>query len=568
MQLIRNTIIEIGRAIIPERARLRLGRLRWVREFLHSSGDSFMQYKEKGYPCEIPPMDIETGLDFLVLELPPRYMPLMPNGLGYLYNILLKCNVSFQILDANISLYHKFHENRLRNGLTNVSTSADYLLPEDPWDNTNTAEWGKEEVINHFWPELEDLIMKIKGRPPKALGISLSGINRKLAKRFVAAIRENIPGIVIVVGGYDCVYAKLGPFLFQDFDYMVIGEAEATLQPLMEAIAKGEQVRDLPGIISRYDTPQRMWSAPLLENLDEIDWPKYQWAKHHWYQTYDRKHLVPISASRGCKWSKCRFCAECFTFRKRNAIEVVNEIEHFVKLGFHSFHFNESDVNGDPQNLYDICSDIIRRDLHVNLVGQLRVDRRNTQEYLEHLARAGFRHLRFGVDGWNDRLLQIQRKGYKMDVVFQNIRDCSNAGITTTVNIVIGVPGETDEDINEVISNILKCRNYLHTIESFNTLLLACGSEYYSNPDAYKIRFRKPKEEIYREYADYIPTELWYSEEPYIDQEVRMRRLDKITSELYKHGMNIGGFASKVIENLKHKAPESARSGQAIDENR
>jgi radical SAM superfamily enzyme YgiQ (UPF0313 family) len=558
--IVQNKLIKFLKSLIPVSIKQKIKKLRWVNKFYRSNDYDydFAQYKlTGGYPCEIPPLDVEPNLDFLALELPPRYMPFMPNGVGYLYNILLKCNINFQILDVNISLYHRFHENRLRNNLKNISTPNGYVLPRDPWDNTNTNEWSKEDLIDYFWPDIEPLIEKIKVNPPKAIGISLSGFNRKLANRFIKAIKKEIPEIIIIVGGYDCVYKDLGPVLFPDFDYMVIGEAEATLQPLMAAVLNGKTVKDLPGIISRFDTLDRTWTAPVLEDIDEIDWPKYQWAKHYWYQTYDRRHLIPITGSRGCNWSRCRFCAECFHFRKRNPEEVVNEIEYFTKLGFHTFHFNESDVNGDPQNLYDICSEIIRRSLKVKLVGQLRIDRRNTPEYLNHLAKAGFKHLRFGVDGWNDRLLRLMRKGYNMSMVFQNLRDCHRAGIVTTVNMVIGVPGEAEEDIDECIANFIKCKDFIHSVESFNTLLLACGSDYYSNPEQHKIRFRWRREDIYDKYADYIPTDLWYSEDPYIDQEIRLNRLNKILDKLYLNGVNIGPFATKVIERLKNRAPES-----------
>jgi radical SAM superfamily enzyme YgiQ (UPF0313 family) len=149
------------------------------------------------------------------------------------------------------------------------------------------------------------------------------------------------------------------------------------------------------------------------------------------------------------------------------------------------------------------------------------------------------------------------RKGYNMSMVFQNLRDCHRAGIVTTVNMVIGVPGEAEEDIDECIANFIKCKDFIHSVESFNTLLLACGSDYYSNPEQHKIRFRWRREDIYDKYADYIPTDLWYSEDPYIDQEIRLNRLNKILDKLYLNGVNIGPFATKVIERLKNRAPES-----------
>jgi len=146
-----------------------------------------------------------------------------------------------------------------------------------------------------------------------------------------------------------------------------------------------------------------------------------------------------------------------------------------------------------------------------------------------------------------------------MSIVFQNLRDCYTSGITTTVNIVIGVPGETEKDVDETIENIIQCKDFISEVISFNTLILTCGSDYYREPEKYKIRFRNNREEIYKEYPHFIPTDLWYSENPYIDQKIRLRRLDRIATELYKNGINIGSFAAKVIENLRGGAKKAPK---------
>ena len=65
------------------------------------------------YPLNIPVLTIQRGLDFLLLELPPRYHPMMPNGIGYLHNALLKTGVSFQTVDANVLMYHRYHQARI-----------------------------------------------------------------------------------------------------------------------------------------------------------------------------------------------------------------------------------------------------------------------------------------------------------------------------------------------------------------------------------------------------------------------------------------------------------------------
>ena len=72
------------------------------------------------------------------------------------------------------------------------------------------------------------------------------------------------------------------------------------------------------------------------------------------------------------------------------AAKVADEIENMVRRGLHGFHFNESNVNGNPRMLYDLCTEILRRGLKVQLVGQLRIHKGSTAEYFRHLREAGF----------------------------------------------------------------------------------------------------------------------------------------------------------------------------------
>lgn len=512
------------------------------------------------YPLDIPTIAIEPSLDFLLLELPPRYQPMMPNGIGYVHNVLLKTGVRFQTVDVNVLMYHRYHQARILGGRPLVAAGG-YVMKDDPWENIHTAEWEREDVLDFFWPEIADLLQQIVKSGVKAVGISVHASNRVLAKRFVRELRALTPEVVVVVGGYDCVYAHVGPVLFPDFDYMVIFEGELTIGPLVSALARGQRPKDVPGILSRFDSPGRVWeSAPLLADLDSVDYPRYQWADNMvLYQTYDRKHLVPITASRGCKWGRCRFCGERFPFRNRAPAKIADEIETMYRRGLHTFHFNESDVNGNPQMLYDLCTEILHREMKVQLVGQLRIHKDSTAEYFRHLHEAGFRYLRFGVDAWSENTIRLQRKGYTIPMVIQNLRDCHASGIFTAANLVLGVPGETEEDVDEMIRNIVACKRYVQSIESLNTLILTGGGDYLRNPDEYKIRFRGDKAAILREHPYYVPPALWYSEDPYIDQDVRLRRLDRICVALHSSGVNIGAFASRVLEQLKAEpAPAKA----------
>jgi len=207
-------------------------------------------------------------------------------------------------------------------------------------------------------------------------------------------------------------------------------------------------------------------------------------------------------------------------------------------------------MNGDPDALLAICDEIIRRKLSISLCGQLRIDKRSTREFFDHLRRAGCTALRFGVDGWTDHTLRLQRKGYNMRIVEENLRNCHQAGIRVAVNLVLGVPGETDADVQEMIANFLKNRAQIDLVESVNTLILSAGSEYYREPDRHNIRFRGDRYEIFLKYPHAIPAELWYSVAPYIDHEVRAQRLKTICAALARAGIPMGDFAKNVVEKI------------------
>ena len=483
------------------------------------------------YPIEIPPIDFLPKQDFILLELPPRYMPMMPNGVGYVHNILKKMGIPFQTLDLNIVFYHLYHAMRILGGNEKIILPSGSPMPEDPWQITDIDKWNDPEVLQYFEPQIQDVIDGLVEAKPKIVGLSLNGLNLKIAREVVKGLRRGLPEALVLVGGHSCVYPDVGPRHFPDFDYMCIGEADLTLEPLVKSLLAGERPKDLPGILSRYDSPGRVWEpAPLLEDLDAVDYPTYEWTDIRVYRTFDGNQLIPITASRGCCWSRCHFCSERFPWRRRSPKKVVEEIEWFANRGGRVFHFNESDVNGDPDALLAICDEIVKRKLKVSLTGQLRIDKRSNRDFFNRLRAGGFVALRFGVDGWSINTLRLQKKGYPLSLVEQNLRDCYESGIRVAVNIVIGVPGETDEDIQESINNMLHNKNHFHLLENIHTLILSHGSEYYEHPEHHHIRFRGDKKELYERFPDMIPPHLWYSLDPYIDHEVRLNRMRMIAN--------------------------------------
>jgi|CXWL01.1.fsa_nt_gi radical SAM superfamily enzyme YgiQ (UPF0313 family) len=530
------------------------------------------------YPIDIPTIQFRKDLDFAIIDCPSRNLSLMPNGLGYLNNALKKTNVSYQIVDLDIISYHRFHMHRLFDMGGSITLPGGLVLPEDPWQAEHYDLWtatgggasgptGRNEVLEFFRPVIDEAIATLVKARPKVLGLSIQGCNEAAAREIALGVKAQLPDIVIVVGGFSCYNSDVGRRAFPECDYMCIGEADLTVGPLIEALACGERPFNQPGVLSRFDTPDYSYiPAPMIHNLDQIEFPKYEWCDLSVYRNFNDYQLTPIIASRGCRWSRCTFCAERFYWRIRTKENFVDELEWLVGQGCHLFMFNESDLGGMPERVMEICDEIIRRGLHrkVKLTGQLRVNKKQNRAFYEKLREANFVALRFGIDAFNEHTLRLQMKGYTVDMIAQNLKDCWEVGIFTEINWVIGVPGETDEDVREGIELTLRNSKYIGRLANINPLILVNGSVYWIDPASHNIVFKEPKEKIYEKYPRALPADQWYSTDPYIDAQVRKERFERIVLALHDAGFNVGAWANRVIEDVKFNR-DKARTGSVPD---
>jgi radical SAM superfamily enzyme YgiQ (UPF0313 family) len=514
------------------------------------------------YPIRLPKIRFSGHSALILIDCPARNLALMPNGLGYVHNALKRSDIAFETFDLDIVTYHYYHIGRLFDEGGTIVLPSGREMPTDPWQAENYDLWADPEVLAYLHPIISQAADAIIDAKPKILALSIQQCNEGFSRLLVDRVKSALPDIVILVGGFSCYNADVGLKAFPEADYMCIGEADLTVGPLVERLVLGERPKDLAGVLSRHDTPDRVFvPAPMPHNLDRLDFPRYEWFDIGIYRNFNGYQLVPIIASRGCRWSRCTFCAERFYWRIRSARNFVDELVWLVDQGCTLFMFNESDLNGMPEKLMEICDEIVRRDIKVRLTGQLRIQKTSDRPFYDKLRAAGFVALRFGVDAFSANTLRLQKKGYTVDMIRQNLRDCWEAGIFTEVNWVIGVPGETDADCEEGIELILESQKYIGRLANINPLILVNGSVYWIDPERYGIRFRTSKEELYAANPRYVPAESWFSVDPYIDAQVRKRRFERIVMRLHEAGFKVGPWAERVIADVK-QSRDKARAGE------
>lgn len=217
---------------------------------------------------------------------------------------------------------------------------------------------------------------------------------------------------------------------FEFIGHVVVGEPEAEILSIV--VNKEPEVLNLNG---------------LYPNYGKVDVKGYRCAY------IKQKPFVVSLSSRGCPHN-CVFCSSHLmfgrVFRKRTAFDVVTEMKQYQDSGVGTCWFYDDTFTFDRQRVFDVCADLKRRDVNIYWKTQTRADCLD-RKMLEALREANCYELGIGVESGNQRILNLNRKGLKLDKVRQVFKDCNDVGISTVAFFVLGLPYETRKTVQDTI---------------------------------------------------------------------------------------------------------------------
>ena len=295
----------------------------------------------------------------------------------------------------------------------------------------------------------EHLQEKINDFNPDLIGMSLISLEYKSFYDSLSMIKELNPKTKIVVGGPHATIMR--EQVLKDcpaIDYAVVSEGENTLVELCRGQISVTEIKGL--ILRESDRIVYTGDREFVGNLDEIPWPRYEKFE---LDKYIRE--VTIYSSRGCP-HKCTFCPNRILspkFRPRSAKNVVDEMEYWYSKGHRQFNFDDDNFNLIRERVLKICDEIERRglkELFLRCSNGIRADRMD-REMLARMKEVGFKYIAFGVDGGNNRILEIVKKGETIEAIEEAIKDSCDLGYDVKLLFVVGTPGETMEDVKDKV---------------------------------------------------------------------------------------------------------------------
>lgn len=315
-------------------------------------------------------------------------------------------------------------------------------------------------------------------------------------------VKELAPGIVTMLGGANCdgVQGTAVHRARTEFDYVIRGEAERSIAPLVAHIAERQSgggtrhdvpLRAVPGLCWR-DSDGASVSNPIGPtpvSMNVVPEPVYD----HYFRDLRKSPVaqlidvkIPLEASRGCWWGAkhhCTFCGlngSAMAHRAKPAERVQAEASRAVRR-HHVLDLVFADNILAPDHVARLTTDLaLPAEWDVRLFAEVKSNLNFGQ--LESLARAGFTQLQPGVESLCTPILRIMRKGVTGWQNVRFLRDCATCRIYPSWNILVGFPGEDDRDYT-ALTDALPSLHHLTPPAGVFPIKLERFSPYFDDPD-------------------------------------------------------------------------------------
>lgn len=312
------------------------------------------------------------------------------------------------------------------------------------------------EDIDVFYAPAEELPSLTSSLPGlKLIGFSFYSHEKEKIKKEVERIKKT-EDIILIAGGPHPSGDPYGT-LRMGFDYVFFGEGEVSFVSFLRRIMKGER-------------PEERIIKGEKIGLDFFPFPR------------KKRRFSPIEITRGCP-SGCFFCQTSYLFGKKfrhRPVEVVKEAVKFALdaglkdmrfISPNSFAYGSEGKTPEPDAIYSLLSSIhelvhprgrIFFGSFPSEVGPEWV----TPELVSMVKKfCSNDNLVIGAQSGSERILKAIHRSHGVPEIYRAAECVLSQGLRAYVDIIFGLPGETEEDMYEtfkLMENLIKMGARIH----------------------------------------------------------------------------------------------------------
>ena len=400
------------------------------------------------------------NLDILLVIAPPFFIKMPHIGVAYLASFLTHKGFRVSVFDLSLKLHNIVTDELKR--FWHVDCINSFFQSEIA-----------DMISKNFENEISKFVEEFLATDTRVIGFSVNMISIYVANRIAKMIKAKDPQRLIIFGGAGTFSKHPRDRIKPSFaDVYVIGEGEFTLFNILDAYYSNRKIPNATGILLAKDLGKYQPElSPNIQNLDEVPFPTFSgFDLKEYNQGQDYKPL-PLLLSRGCI-RRCTYCIDYLMwpkFRFRSPGHIMNEIKyHVMNNNVKAFEVSDLTCNGNLRQLSELCDLIIDSGLKFSWVSYAIIRRDMDFKLLEKMKKAGCHTLIYGVENGSDRILKLMGKGYTSKEASEVIQNTNKAGICTNINIIVGFPGENEDDFNQTIEFIRQNKDYINEVTNIS----------------------------------------------------------------------------------------------------
>jgi anaerobic magnesium-protoporphyrin IX monomethyl ester cyclase len=288
---------------------------------------------------------------------------------------------------------------------------------------------------------------RVMGLEPDVVAFSVTCWNAQATYTACSIIKQAMPDVRIIVGGPEVTpIAEETLERCEHVEAVVRGEGEATFAELVHTMLGSRRLSYVEGVTAR--DGERIDSAPdrpLISDLDEIPSP------------YVAGVLEPLEGAayietyRGCPHA-CGYCFEGKGYgrvRYFSKERVASEIAALAGAGnVSTFSFVDPVFNLTRDRLEWLSSTLAPHATRGIRLHTIEVDIEHVgPEEAELLARAGVVSVETGPQSVGSQALETCKRRFDRERFTAGVAACKDAGISVECDLIIGLPGDTFDDV-------------------------------------------------------------------------------------------------------------------------
>lgn len=297
-----------------------------------------------------------------------------------------------------------------------------------------------------------DVVDRVRTVDPGLIGLSLTTRQWLRAKSLVFAIRTELD-IPVVTGGLHPTFSPESVLATNGFDYVCLGEGEVATLNLVSALEDNTSTDSIPNIWKKNGARPDL--EPPFSPIDELPFAARDFLDEH-------PGCVHVSTQRGCPFP-CTYCGarqfhDLYEHtrvdygRRRSHENVLAELHQISRDDLLSYVIFLDDTFTIQHSWVKEFCRLYQADFpNIGFSLHARVETVN-EDLLNTLAEAGCQHITYGVESGSERIRREVMRRPVTNERFRQVFDWTRrAGIMVTANYMLGVPGETRDDLRQTL---------------------------------------------------------------------------------------------------------------------